>query len=274
MGLGLDPWAFASGKQRAWKEAAEQALRVLDEGGAFTRGYHFIVYDERPLTAPLNWLINTAAQRYGQPREGSVAHSMAMPAGAFPPSSLRAIGASREGREASQFIRDLALAVGSPLDARVFAAAHEFGHAWQTAHGFCHIREAALACEGSDIAADMVRRIDAYGSPEGEADKTPASLCRILFEESVADAIGCWALARRGVDRPFARLAQMRGEGDARDVVHRSSWLLSAIDGQEAARQEFPQFMAALAALMAKKAPKVFEAFESAAKPRAPGLGP
>ena len=258
----LDPMALASPKQRAWAQAAREALAALSEGGAFTAGYHFIPYDERWLAAPLNFLINSSSERYAQPRGLSPAHSMSLPAGPMPPSSLRAVGASRETRRAAPFIGELSEAFGSPKFARAFAVAHEFGHAWQTAHGFCHIRAQAEASKDRfDNAAGMLALIDAYGKEEGGPDGSAPSLCRLLFEESLSDAIGCWTLARMGVEDPFGKLAQLRAKSGRDDVIHQSGWLLKLAEALPAG-QSFPSFMADLSAMMERAAPKVFESFE------------
>lgn len=276
--MGLSPLAFASEKQRLWMRAAEDALKELADGGALTAGYNFIAYDERWSTAPLNLLFSSGAERYGKPSGKSVAHSLALPAGQFPPVSLRAVGASLEGRRASSFIEDFARECGSAQEARVFAVAHEFAHAWQTAHGFVHIRSAAEKCAAdSPIAQEMISIIDSYGNspPTPREERQPAYVCRILFEESVADAIGCWVLARRGASKPFKSLSNLR-EADqgsnGLNLNHYTSWLLSFIDARRPtlANQKFPEFMAELSSIIAARAPAIFQSFEGAASPRNP----
>lgn len=276
--MGLPPLAFASEKQRLWMRAAEDALKELGDGGALIAGYTFIAYDERWSTAPLNLLFSSGAERYGKPSGKSVAHSLALPAGQFPAVSLRAVGASLEGRRASSFIADFAQECGSAQDGRVFAVAHEFAHAWQTAHGFIHIRSAAeKSAPGSLIAQEMIRIIDAYGDgpPTPEEERQPAHVCRILFEESVADAIGCWVLARRGARRPFNSLSNLREAEQGPSGLslnHYTSWLMKFIDARHPtlADQNFPEFVAQLSLIIAARAPAIFQSFERSSSPRGP----
>lgn len=273
--IGIEPLALASEKQRLWARAAEEALGTLSTGGAFTEGYHFMAYDERWSTAALNLLFSSGAERYGKPSGESVAHSMAMPATQFPPTSLRAVGASRETKRAAPFVEELSAALGSSLDARVFVVAHEFAHAWQSAHGFVHIRQVVQKIsKESTMAQEIMSIIDSYGasSPTKEDQRSPPHLCRILLEESVADAIGCWVLARRGAKNPFLAVSKVRDKAqreEGMDLAHYSSWLLAFIDARHPtlANKDFRHFVAELTSIIALRAPQIIKIFESQARP-------
>lgn len=228
----LDPLLLASAKQRAWIEAANAALGALHAGGALTRGYSFIAYDERQSLAPLNFLLSSSAERYGQPRGPSFAHSLsAKPSRGALVERLRALGASRESRASRPGFESMASAFGGAERARVFAVAHEFGHSWHAAHDFPWTRAAAQRA-GAPFAEPLSRLCDLYGEPGGPdtASKAPEQLLRGLWEECAADAIACWTLSRALPGPAIEQAIAFRSEPCPNpSLPHQTAWFLKAL---------------------------------------------
>lgn len=235
--LGLDPMALASAGQKPWLEAAKKTLGAMAAAGAPLGNYHFVARDERgpmalmdaafaslsgdaldPFDFPKTLLINMERRRTHA--DGSRTRSF--------------LAASLHDKDWAPAFEVLASFFKDPAHARAHGIGHEFGHAWQSAMGH-PMQRAASEGQPGPLAEALRARSERLSlwipqSPEPGQSAAGSRLADII-EESVCDAIGCWAAQKThgaNVLRPVQlfRVATFAENGSR----YATGWLLSRLE--------------------------------------------
>lgn len=259
--LGLESTALASAGQKPWLEAAKSIFAAMAAGGAPVGSYRFVAHDERKAMA---WMDSAFAvfnrDPIGHPKTMLTNREVRRTHADGSRSRWFAAGSLHDKQWGAAFEK-LSSFFDKPAHARALGIGHEFGHAWQSAMNRPMHQAASEGLDGP-VAEDLRARSDRlsrWDPPAPKPNKSAAGpMVYEMIEESVCDAIGCWAAQKtHGVNILRAVQRFRTGALDHGDPRYNTRWLLGMLERSHPVQlpESFDELAAAIEACIRKAAP-------------------
>lgn len=258
--MSAHPMALAPPEKQEAFAAISEAFAAMSLAGAPLEEYTYTIHDERPVP---DWIDKALAwvgigDREAKPSNGSMASNSSTwkHRSAELGQAEWMCSGSRGGCHFSPVASSLSH-FGDARKAHIFAAAHEFGHAWQNMEGGRHLLMAAQASSGHPFGERMEHLLtpiqgEAPLQIRGASQRAAEVQWISLLCESISDLFGAWALSLAGCPDGLLRGSNWRKSQQEKSPIGYSTFIFLDVfaERHKAMPASFSELALAIEALL------------------------